>query len=65
MALDAVEHHILLKKLDYYGFKNQFVSLNGYNSNLANGKCGVPQNSIMPPTLLLTYINDLHVHRLH
>lgn len=47
MALDAVEHHILLKKLDYYGFKNQFVSLNGYNSDLVDVRCEVLPFSIL------------------
>ena len=66
---------MLLKKLEYYGVRgisnkwiasylsnrNQFVSLNGCNSNLADVKCGVPQGSIQVPLLFLIYINDLHV----
>ena len=65
-AFDAVDHHILLKKLEYYGVrgisnkwfpsylsnKKQFVSINCYKSNLANIKCGVPQGSILGPLLL-------------
>ena len=60
-AFDTVGHYILPKKLEYYsvrGISNkwfalylsnrkQFVSINGYKSNLADVKCGVPQGSIL------------------
>ena len=73
-AFDTIDHHILLKKLEYYGvrgisnkwfaphFSNrkQFVSINGYKSNLADVKCGMTQGSILGPLLFLIYINDLH-----
>ena len=72
-AFDTVDHHILLKKLEYCGVRGisnklfasylsnrkQFVSINGYKSNLVDVKCGVPQGSI-GPLLFLIYINDLH-----
>ena len=69
-AFDTVEHDILLSKLEHYGIRGlanewfksylsnrkQYVSINGYDSNLADVKCGVPQGSVLSPL----YINDLN-----
>ena len=41
--------------------RNQFVSINGFNSDLANTSCGVPQVTILGLLLFLVYINDLIV----
>ena len=74
-VFDTVDHHILLKKVEYFGVRRiskkwfasylssrkQFVSINGYKSNLADIKCGVPPGSILAPLLFLIYINNLHV----
>ena len=74
-AFDTVDHHILLKKLKYYGIRGisnkwfasylsnrkQFVSINGYKSNPPDVKCGMPQGSILGTLLFLIYINHLYV----
>ena len=73
-AFDTVDHNILVKKLDHYGIRGvsnswfksylnnrkQYVSINGFNSELNDIKCGVRHSSVLGPLLFLLYINDLH-----
>ena len=66
-AFDTVDHRILIKKLEHYGvrgaasdwlksyFSNrkQFVNIDGCSSELLYYPCGVPQGSILGPTLFI------------
>lgn len=72
-AFDTVDHDIMLVRLGeagirgvpYHWFKNyllnrkQYVSVNNVNSSLETIRCGVPQGSVLGPTLFLIYINSI------
>lgn len=72
-AFDLIDHKILLKKLECYGFseaavqffnnylcdRKQLVYYNGCYSNAQTVKHGVPQGSCLGPLLYSIFTNDL------
>ena len=67
-------HQILLKKLEYYGIRNnslkwfenyfhkrqQYLYADDITTNLQYIRCGIPQGSILGSLLFLIYVNDLN-----
>ena len=73
-AFDTVDHQILIQRFNYYGIRGiannwfssylqnrtQFVSINGFDSNVNAVCCGIAQGSILGSLLFLIYINYLY-----
>ena len=68
-TFDTVDHFVLLEKHNTMVFltnglhpillsPKRIVSINGFNSNLADIKCLMSEGSIIRPLLFLIYIND-------
>ena len=72
-AFDCVNHDILLRKLEYYGFRgntliwfesylkgrSQYVEIKRHKSNKYTPRCGVPQGGTLAPILFILYMNDI------
>ena len=73
MTFDTIDHSILIKKLQHYGFRglvsNWFSSyladrkqntvVNGHTSELGVVKTDVPQGSVLGPILFTIYVKDM------
>ena len=73
VALDCMEHGILLQKISYYGFdrdtvdwirsylshRSGYVAIGSGVSSIKSTPHGVPQGSVIGPLLYLLYVNEM------
>ncbi len=72
-AFDTLDHHILIKKLEYYRIhgislqlmesfltnRKQFVDIDESKSDILLLHTGVPQGTILGPLVFIVYTNDI------
>ncbi len=72
-AFDTINHKILLDKLKYYGidgvahnliesyqtYRKQFIEIDSIKSDILTINTGVPEGSILGPSLFIIYINNI------